>query len=52
MLGKLLEFGRMYENKTFFFCVFEIRIFCLIFIFGNLKENQVFYTGFISYCVS
>ena len=26
MHEKLLEFGHMYANKTYFFCVFEMKI--------------------------
>ena len=52
MLGKLLGYGRMHDNKTFFiFLNKNFFIFFLLFS-RNFRENQVFCTGFISYSVS
>jgi hypothetical protein len=59
MLGNILGFGRMHENKTFFFVFLkeEINLKYLRFFlkkkFRNfLEETRYFNTGSVSYSVS
>jgi hypothetical protein len=50
MHEKLLEFGHMYANKTYFFCVFEMKI--VFYFFWNLKEKPgIFNIRSVSYSV-
>jgi hypothetical protein len=56
MLGKLLEFGRMYENKTFFVFLkgnfLDLFLNFQIFLRNISEKIKYFNIGFVSYSVN